>query len=257
MMKKGMSFLLAVLVLFLTACSSNSIKLNYEVLDDTVNGYNVVHVTVDDSNSVFCKAFSTVYIDVDENTQVAFSYGCMGDGYFLEIDGDYLSFDKAVTFNFISASDAMNSGYGRVIYLDSIINRLNFDLGDFTVTEVVVHELNGELSLSGSGAWDTSYNLELDLVDIAQYLQYLVAVRIEENDICESTMCILLKGQAPIQLDLETSTYSLNIQVYEDYVDLFFNEGDSMYYIYQVSDEDSNGEELFDYLSNLHQEVNK
>jgi len=70
-------------------------------------------------------------------------------------------------------------------------------------------------------------------------------------------MCILLKGQAPIQLDLETSTYSLNIQVYEDYVDLFFNEGDSMYYIYQVSDEDSNGEELFDYLSNLHQEVNK
>ncbi|MBU1020908.1 MAG: hypothetical protein KJ847_06795 [Firmicutes bacterium] len=256
-MKKGMSFLLAVLVLFLTACSSNSFKLNYEVLDDTVNGYNVVHVTVDESNSVFCKAFSTVIIEVDENTQVTFTYGCMGDGYFLEIDGDYLNFDKAVEFNHISALDAMNSGYGRVIYLDSIVNRVDFNLGDFTITEAVVHEVNGELSLSGSGEWDTSYNLELDLVDIAKYLQHIVAVRIEENDICRSTLCVLLKGQAPIQLDLESSTHILNIQVYEDYVDLFFTIGEDTYYIYHISDDNSNVDQLFDYLYNLHQEVNK
>jgi hypothetical protein len=256
-MKKGMSFLLVVLVFLLSACSSNLIKLNYEVLEDTVNGYNVVHITVDENNSVFCKAFSTVYIDVDENTQITFTYGCMGDGYFLEIDGEYLSFDKAVEFDYISALDVKNSGYGRVIYLDSIVNRLDFNLDNFTITETVVHEVNGEISLSGSGEWDTSYNLELDLVDIAQYLQPLVAVRIEEADICESTMCVLLKGQAPIQLDLNSSTYSLNIQVYEDYVDLFFTEGDNMYYIYSISDDDSNAEQLFEYLSNLHEETNK
>ena len=167
-MKKGMSFLMVVLVLLLTACSSNSIKLNYEVLDDTVNGYNVVHITVDESNSVFCKAFNTVFIDVDEDTQVSFTYGCMGDGYFLEIDGEYLSFDKAVEFDYVSAIDVKNSGYGRVVYLYSIVNRLDFDLGSFTITEAVVHEVNGELSLSGSGEWDTSYNLEIDL---AKYIK--------------------------------------------------------------------------------------
>ena len=256
-MKKGMSFLLAVLVLLLTACSSNSIKLNYEVLDDTVNGYNIVHVTVDDSSSVFCKAFYTVHIEVDENTQVTLTYGCMGDGYFLEIDGDYLNFDKAVEFDHVSALDVMNSGYGRVIYLDSIINRIDFNLSNFTISEAVAHEVNGELSLSGSGEWDTSYNLELDLVDIEQYLQHLVAVRIEENDICRSTMCVLLKGQAPIQLDLESSTSVLNIQVYEDYVDLFFTIGEDKYYIYDISDDNSNAEQLFEYLYKLHQEVNK
>lgn len=256
-MKKGMSFLLVVLVLLLSACSSNSIKLNYEVLGDTVSGYNVVHITVDDSNSVFCKAFSTVYIDVDENIQVTFTYGCMGDGYFLEIDGEYLSFDKAVAFDYISALDVKNSGYGRMIYSDSISNRLDFNLGNFTITETAVHELNGELSINGSGEWEKSYHLELDLVDIAQYLQHLVAVRVEETDICESTMCVLLKGQAPIQLDLESSTYNLNIQVYEDYVDLFFTEGENMYYIYSVSDDESNAEQLFEYLSNLHEETNK
>jgi hypothetical protein len=70
-------------------------------------------------------------------------------------------------------------------------------------------------------------------------------------------MCVLYKGQAPIQLDLGSSTYSLNIQAYEDYVDLFFTQGDDMFYIYSISDEDNNAEQLFDYLSILHEETNK
>ena len=94
-------------------------------------------------------------------------------------------------------------------------------------------------------------------LDIEEYLQLLVAVRVEDTDICESTMCVLFKGQAPIQLELESSSYDLNIQVYEDYVDLRFTEGDNMYYIYNVSDDDNSAEQLFDYLSNLHQETNQ
>ena len=258
-MKKGILFsLIITITLLLSGCLSKRITLEYTVIDTTINDYEVVQITVKNSSAGYCEAFSTTSIPLDDTTNIQLTYGCMGEGYFISINDDYMRFDRAVLEGYITASDILDSGLGYIQYSESILNHLDIIIDHLLISEISIHEMNGALALDGSGAWDTNYTVSLDLNQLEQYLFPLLGKHISDINYCDSDVCaILLKGQAPIELTLQSTDYIINIQVYEDYLDIHV-EGDNYDgYAYGVKDELGNAESLFQLISDIHESTNK
>ena len=250
----GLVFVMSIL---LVGCSSQSIELNYEIQGNSVNDYEVYHITVEYSSAGYCKGFSSVTIPIDDTRNVIFTYGCMGEGYFVSVDSDYMRFDEAVIKGYITAQDVLNSGYGYVEYNDSVTNILDINIEDFQSIEIIIHELDGELSLSGSGEWDTSYSVEMTFDKIGEYLFPLLGSQVNINNFCDNSLCILLKGQAAVQIKLQSIEYNMSIQIYEDYIDVRISNEENTYYVYHISDDSANAEELFELIRSEHISSNK
>lgn len=258
-MPKGIIICLVLFMsVLLVGCSSQSIQLNYEIEDNSINDYEIYHITVGSSSAGYCKGFSSVTIPIDDTMNVKFTYGCMGEGYFVSVDNDYMRFDEAVIGGYITAQDVLNSGYGYVEHIDSVTNLLDINIEDFYVTEIIIHELNGELSLSGSGEWDTSYSVELTFDDIGEYLFPLLVSDVNISEFCDNYFCILVGGQATVQIKLQSIEYSMNIHVYEDHLDIHLsNDEENTYHVYNIRDDSANAEALFELIINEHTKTNK
>lgn len=257
-MRKGIIIsLVFVMSILLVGCSSQSIQLNYEIEDISINNYEIYHITVGSSSVGYCKGFSSVTIPIDDTMNVVFTYGCMGEGYFVSVDDDYMRFDEAVIEGYITTQDVLNSGYGYVEHIDSVTNILDINIEDFQITEIIIHELNGELSLSGSGQWDTSYSVEMTFDDIGEYLFPLLGSHVNVSNFCDNSLCILLKGQASVQIQLQSIAYSMSIHVYEDYIDVHLSNEENRYSVYHISDDSANAEALFELIASEHTKINK
>jgi len=253
-MRKGIIIsLVFVMSILLVGCSSQSIQLNYEVEENSINDYEVYHITVGNSSAGYCTGFSSVTIPIDDTINVRFTYGCMGEGYFVSVDNDYMRFDEAVIRGYITTQDVLNSGYGYVEHIDSVTNLLDINIEDFYITEIIIHELNGELSLSGSGEWDTSYSVEMTFDDIGEYLFPLLV-----SDVNIRNFIGMVGGQATVQIKLESLEYSMHIQVYEDQLTISLrNDDENTYQVYNISDDSGNAEALFGLIISEHTKTNK
>ena len=233
-MHKGIIIsLVFVMSILLVGCSSQSIQLNHEIEDNSINDHEVHHITVGSSSVGYCKGFSSVTIPIDDTMNVVFTYGCMGEGYFVSVDNNYIRFDEAVIGGYITTQDVLNSGYGYVEHIDSITNLLDINIEDFYITEIIIHELNGELAPFGSGEWDTSYSVEMTFDDIGEYLFPLLV-----SDVNIRNFIGMVGGQAPVQIKLESLEYSMHIQVYEDHLHIrLSNDEENTHHRYSISDD--------------------
>jgi hypothetical protein len=226
-MKKTVTVIMFVLfITVLTACEG---KMEYKATNITLDGNEVF--TYETDNDVCIALYSTI-IELTEDVRYEILYNCNIHKVVL-YEGEYLSLTEYVENHLVSIEDLLNSNLGFPVYYDSVEHLLEIDINDFTLDEVVIRTLNGEYKEYG-GEWTESTIVQITQAELSNQIVALMATRVETDDVCENSMCIILGNISPGSIYLSEGDTQLRIDFYGNRYQIYYVQGDTTLYIYSI-----------------------
>jgi hypothetical protein len=239
------TIIFALLVTGLTACDEN---VEYIKKTITLDGNDVFYYETDID---ICTTMYSTIIQLTDDIDYEILYRCNHHTVVLYED-EYIALTEYVENYLVSIDDLIESNLGFPIYYDSITNLLDIDINDFSLDEIIIRTLNGEFEEYG-GEWTESTTVELNQQDIASQIVALMSTRIETNNLCDNSMCILLGNISPGSIYFSTDEAELRIDFYGNRYQIHYEKGDEMINIYSISFTEDNNE-LASYILGVYNE---